>query len=314
MAAAARTPFESARRVFVIEGVDTMNDQAANRHAEDARGAAGVRAPGAADRPPRGRAADDRLALPAGALRSAAARSGSRERPARASSRERARACARLALGDARLAAAAGRRGGRGAARGRRGLRARRARRRDRRAPVDGAARGGAGRGRARRASASQERMADELELLPAKERKRHEREGAEARRRGERRARTRDARPRAAAWPSCGCATCCASCEGAPELIHAVDRRRGARAGRARARRRGARCARRSSWSATTRLSLAVNVSEELALEALAYARRSPPESAPWRGAAATGAERSHVGDRPEVRLEAVGLERQEA
>src|SRR5271167_1381011 len=31
VAAATRTPFESARRVFVIESVDTMNDQAANR-------------------------------------------------------------------------------------------------------------------------------------------------------------------------------------------------------------------------------------------------------------------------------------------
>src|SRR6202047_4098188 len=31
VAAAARTPFESSRRVFVIEAVDTMNDQAANR-------------------------------------------------------------------------------------------------------------------------------------------------------------------------------------------------------------------------------------------------------------------------------------------
>src|SRR5271154_6302996 len=31
VAAAARTPFESARRVFVIEAADSMNDQAANR-------------------------------------------------------------------------------------------------------------------------------------------------------------------------------------------------------------------------------------------------------------------------------------------
>src|ERR1700690_1417340 len=31
IAAASRTPFESARRVFVIEGAETMNDQAANR-------------------------------------------------------------------------------------------------------------------------------------------------------------------------------------------------------------------------------------------------------------------------------------------
>ena len=29
--AASRTPFESQRRVFVIEGADTMNDQAANK-------------------------------------------------------------------------------------------------------------------------------------------------------------------------------------------------------------------------------------------------------------------------------------------
>src|ERR1019366_8382533 len=38
-------------------------------HVEDARGAAGVRASAAADRSPRGRAGDDRLALSAGPLR-----------------------------------------------------------------------------------------------------------------------------------------------------------------------------------------------------------------------------------------------------
>ena len=37
----------------------------------------------------------------------------------------------------------------------------------------------------------AQERLAGELELVPAKERKRYEREGLDARRRGERRART---------------------------------------------------------------------------------------------------------------------------
>ena len=38
----------------------------------------------------------------------------------------------------------------------------------------------------------AQERMAAELELLPGKERKRYEREALDARRRGERRVRTR--------------------------------------------------------------------------------------------------------------------------
>ena len=78
VAAATRTPFESARRVFVIEGVDAMNDQAANRMLKTLEEPPPFVAPAAAHRPPRGRAADDRLALSAGALRSAAARRGSR--------------------------------------------------------------------------------------------------------------------------------------------------------------------------------------------------------------------------------------------
>jgi DNA polymerase-3 subunit delta' len=113
-------------------------------------------------------------------------------------------------------------------------------------------------------------RIAQELELLPAKERRRHEREGLDARRRVERRARTRTldlALGLAELWLR---DVLCA-CEGAPELIHAVDRR--------------AQLERDAgSWAdpaalreaielvADTRMRLAVNVSEELALEALAY------------------------------------------
>ena len=105
VAAAARTPFESARRVFVIESVDTMNDQAANRMLKTLEEPPAFVHLLLLSRPPRGRAADDRLALPAGALRSAARRRASPSDLARRrspSARRRARA---LALGDARLAA-----------------------------------------------------------------------------------------------------------------------------------------------------------------------------------------------------------------
>ena len=100
--------------------------------------------------------------------------------------------------------------------------------------------------------------------------------------------------------------------CEGAPELVLAVDRAAelqqdaegcaAARAARA-----------RSSWSARRACSLALHVSEELALEALAYRLQELLErlaSAPAR-ARASGLISA---DRPEVRLEAVGLEREEA
>ena len=68
--------------------------------------------------------------------------------------------------------------------------------------------------------------------------------------------------------------------CEGAAELVYAVDRRAELEQDADGVRRR-ARCAGRSSWSARRALSLSLNVSEELALEALAYRLRScsPPE-----------------------------------
>ena len=71
----------------------------------------------------------------------------------------------------------------------------------------------------------AQERMASELELLASKERKRHEREGLDARRRLERRARTHTldlALRLAELWLR---DVLCLSA-GAPELVYAVDRR----------------------------------------------------------------------------------------
>jgi DNA polymerase-3 subunit delta' len=117
------------------------------------------------------------------------------------------------------------------------------------------------------------ERLARELELLPGRERKRHERAGSDARRRAERRARTGalDLGLRLAGlwlrdvW--------CVS-QGAGDLIYAVDRREelehdaAAHTGESL---RGA-----VELVGDTRSRLALNVSEELALEALAYRLRA--------------------------------------
>jgi len=268
VAAAARTPFESSRRVFVIESVDTMNDQAANRMLKTL------------EEPP----AFVHLLLLSDRREDVLATIASRCQQVRfdplppalmaerleLSEPERARACAALALGDARLAA--------------------------RLSSEEGEALRGAGEDLARSALAgttdqrpwvgllgmakaaataageeAQERMSSELELLPAKERKRYEREGLEARRRGERRVRTQTldlALRLAELWLR----DVLCICEGAPELVHAVDRRAqlehdaGAQNGD------GARVRRGIELIGETRLSLPLNVSEELALEALAY------------------------------------------
>jgi len=268
VAAAARTPFESSRRVFVIESVDTMNDQAANRMLKTL------------EEPP----AFVHLLLLSDRREDVLATIASRCQQVRfdplppalmaerleLSEPERARACAALALGDARLAA--------------------------RLSSEEGEALRGAGEDLARSALAgttdqrpwvgllgmakaaataageeAQERMSSELELLPAKEGKRYEREGLEARRRGERRVRTQTldlALRLAELWLR----DVLCICEGAPELVHAVDRRAqlehdaGAQNGD------GARVRRGIELIGETRLSLPLNVSEELALEALAY------------------------------------------
>jgi DNA polymerase-3 subunit delta' len=266
VAAAMRTPFESARRVFVIEDAQTMNDQAANRmlktleeppsfvhlvlltnRREDVL-------PTIASRCQHVRFDPLPASLIAGRLEG--------------SEPQRAQACSRLALGDASLAARLASEEGeelrsraeefvRSAFTGTTGER-----------PWLGLldvakAAGGSAAARA------QERMAGELELLPSRDRKRVEREGLDARRRGERRARMRTLDLGLHLGELWLRDVLCV-CEGEPELIHAVDRRTELESD---ARdREGGRVCEAIGLVSDTRLSLTLNVSEELALEALAY------------------------------------------
>jgi DNA polymerase III subunit delta' len=266
VAAAARTPFESNRRVFVIESAESLNDQAANRLLKTLEEPAPF----------------VHLVLLSDRLQDVLATIVSRcqlvrfdpppaeqiELGLEGVSPETARACARLSLGDAALA--------------------------ERLASAEGQALRAAGEAfaasaltkdtaarpwmalleaaRAARSSAGErtaERLAAELELVPAKERKRHEREGLEARRRGERRARTGTldlGLGLAELWVR----DLLCTVEGAPELIYAVDRR--AELELAAAEADAASLTRAAELIGATRLSLSLNVSEELALESLAY------------------------------------------
>jgi DNA polymerase III subunit delta' len=254
--------------VFVIEAVDTMNDQAANRMLKTLEEPAGfVHLLLLTDR------RED--VMPTIASRCQHVRFDPLP-PARMaeglqiSDADRASACAALALGDANLAA--------------------------RLAGEEGAALRGAAEDLVRSALAgtteerpwigmlgmardagtaageeAQERMTAELELLPSKERKRYERESLDARRRGERRVRTHtlDLTLRLAElWLR----DMLCICEGAPELIYAVDRRSALEHDAAALDGDGARVREGIELVAETRLSLPLNVSEELALEALAY------------------------------------------
>jgi DNA polymerase-3 subunit delta' len=287
VAAAARTPFESARRVFVIERADTMNDQAANRmlktleeppafthlllladRREDVLATIASRCLAVRFDPLSPALIARRLQGGEGmggaeGIGGAAGTDG-----AEGIEDERALACARLALGDAGLAARLASVEGE----------ALRARAED---FVRSAIAGATGKrlwlglldvAKAAGAAAgeqAQQRMERELEFVPSKERKRYEREGADARRRGERRVRTRtlDLGLRLAElWLR----DVLCVCEGAPELVYAVDRtaqlEQDAGARDSAALRRGVELV------ADARLGLSLNVSEELALEALAY------------------------------------------
>jgi DNA polymerase-3 subunit delta' len=298
VAAAARTPFESSRRVFVIEAVDTMNDQAANRmlktleeppafvhlllltdRREDVLPTIVSRCQLVRfDPPPSERIAerlmqasqpeqDDAEAQWRESVEAELGRGdGSEGRESMEA--DRAAACARLALGDPRLAERLA--SGEGQA-----LRA------SAEGYVRSAISGATGERRwiemleiakAAGASAGEEtgaRLTRALELLPARERRRHEREGSDARRRAERRARTR----------TLDLLLCLAElwlrdvlcvAEGAVELVYALDRRaeleHDARG------REGERLREAVELVQDTRLRLPLNVSEELALEALAY------------------------------------------
>jgi DNA polymerase-3 subunit delta' len=266
VAAATRTPFESSRRVFVIEGADAMNDQAANRMLKTLE-----------EPPPYVHLVlltdrrEDVLATIAS--RCQAVRFDPLP-PALIAARledtepERARACARLALGDARLAERLAGEEGQALRAGaeafvRSALHGRTAERRWA-GLLDVAKAAGAAAG-----EAEGERLQQELELVGSKERKRYEREGLDARRRIERRARTQ-ALDLTLRLSELWLRDVLCVAEGAPECVYAVDRRdeltqdaegRG-----------GAPLRAAVELVEDTRLRLALNVSEELALEALSY------------------------------------------
>ena len=267
VAAAAHTPFEAARRVFVIEAAHTLNEQAANRMLKTLEEPAEfVHLLLLTDRPQEvlptiaSRCQHVRFdPLPAALI--AARLEGSDD--------ERLLACARLSLGDAgRAALLASEHGGSLRASAEEFVRSSLAGSTAKR-PWLGMLELARAAG-ARAGEDTSRRIAAELELLPAKERKRHEREGLEARRRTDRRARTRTL-DLALAVAELWLRDMLCVCEGAPELIHAVDRRVQLEQD---AREHGDPGVLRDALElvADTRMRLALNVSEELALEALAY------------------------------------------
>jgi DNA polymerase-3 subunit delta' len=266
--AASRTPFESARRVFVIEGAETMNEQAANRllktleepspyvHIILLADELGAVLPTISSRCQHVRFDPRPSDLLAHALVGEGVAPG------------RARACARLALGDARLARWLPSEPGETL----------------RKHAEDFVSAGLSGQigerpwlallelAKAEGARAAQEvraAVAEQAELLPTKERRRHAREGAEAERRAERRRRAGvlDLGLRVAelwlrdAW-------CLA--EGASEAVHAVDREHTLR--EVARDRQGVSLRTAVELVAESRMRLPLNVSEELALEALGY------------------------------------------
>ena len=269
VAAAARTPFEAARRVFVIERVETMNDEAANRLLKTL------------EEPPsfvHMLLLTDRLEGVAPTIASrcqhvrfnplSAARIAAELESLEGVDPERALASARLSLGDAAharvLAGARGEAMRTAAERFVRCALAGETAARPWLAMLEQANAAGAAVG-----EQAQQRLADELELLPAKERKRFERESSDARRRGERRARTRALDEMLALCELWLRDALCVG-ERAPELVHAVDRRSELEHD---ARAAGSDRLRDAiALVQDARLALPLNVGEELALEALAY------------------------------------------
>ncbi len=268
--AVAHTPFESSRRVFVIEAAGTMNDQAANRllktleepppfahlillaeHREDVLPTIASRCQPVRFDPLPPKVLLERLLRTDPGI-----------------DRERADACARLAAGDARLAERLASQAGvalREAAEGYvRDALAGRVGERPWTLLLESARAAGAVA-----AAAGAERAREQAELLPPRERRRAEREGVEASRRAERRARTStlaQALRLVELWLRD--AWCVAV--GAPELALAVDRR--AELDEDAAAHTAADLQVRMELVRDTRLRLPLNVSEELALEALAY------------------------------------------
>jgi DNA polymerase-3 subunit delta' len=290
LGAVARTPFESSRRVFVLEGAHTMNDQVANRllktleeppafaHLILLTNGLGDVLPTIASRcqhvrfdPLSATRIEEGLAGGGGlAGEERLAGEGGHARDDRLAEGDRlpARAAARLSLGDAGFAAWLISEPGRAL-----------------RASAEEYARAALGgrtaqrswlgvleQARAAGARAGAEALARseaELELLPGKERKRSQREAAEAQRRIERRERTRTL-DRALGLAELWLRDVWCLAEGAPELVYAVDRAE--QLGEDAAGRPPARLLRGVELIAATRRRLTLNVAEELALEALAY------------------------------------------
>ena len=269
IAAATRTPFESSRRVFVLERAETMNDQAANRMLKTLEEPPSfVHLVLLVDRP------EDLLATIASRCQRVRFDPPSSERIAEGLREQgvaapTALACARLALGDARLAAHLAAPAGESL-----------------RTAAERYVRGALGGGDAgarpwkdlleaaraagvRAGELVQAAVEDELTTIPAKERRRHEREAVERVRRAERRARTGEldlGLRLAGLWlRDVACVA-----DGMAELAFAVDREGELRAD---AQGRGGNDLRVGvELVEDTRQRLAVNVSEELALEALAF------------------------------------------
>jgi DNA polymerase III subunit delta' len=268
VAAATRTPFEARRRVFVIEAVETLNEQAANRLLKT------LEEPPAyahlvlvSDRKEEvmativSRCVHVRFdALAAQEIARGLLAEGCAEE-------EEARACARLSLGDVARARVLASDEGRALRRASEGY-------------VRSALEGETGKRKwvdllaaatAARASAGEqvdERLAGELDLAPGKERKKLEREAQEVRKRVERRARAR-ALDRGLQLAELWLRDMMCVREGARELVYAVDRMGELEAD---VEAHGAAARGGVERVRETRARIALNVGEELALEALAY------------------------------------------
>jgi len=266
--AASRTPFEASRRVFVLERVDAMNDQAANRMLKT------LEEPPAfahlvllTDRPGDvlptiwSRCQEVRFdAPPAERLEAELA---SRVDP------QTARACARLALGDGDRALALA--FGEGPAlRAAAEAYARAALSGDvSSAPWTAILKRARELGDAAQTQVEEQAKAD-AEVLPQRERKRAEREGADAAKRAGRRART-EALDEALRLAGLWLRDVAAVTDGAEDVVHATDRLDALR-GDAEARDPHRLRAGIELIDATRAAIVTVHVTEELALEALAY------------------------------------------
>jgi DNA polymerase-3 subunit delta' len=270
VSAAARTPFEATRRVFVLERCDTMNDEAANRLLKTLEEPASyVVLLLLTDRP-------DQL-LPTVASRCQAVRFDPLTPEAIAARLEsrgvqppEAGACARLGLGDAERALGLALGDGpalraqaenfaRAAIHGVTGAK-------QPWAPILATAQA---RGRAAEAEL-EAALADELETLAKSERRKRETEYADRAKRASRRARTEAldlALQLAGLWfRDLACVTA-----GVPDLVHHTDRLESL-SGDAERIGNPAAVRRALELVEETRARLALNVSEDLALEALAY------------------------------------------